>query len=268
MRILRNTRSAPPVLHLIVAAFIVTPLALGAPRRAGEAEYAKDDCPVVCGDTLVVPYGCTYIITDTESYDQVHVCENATLDLGDGARLEVRDLVVVDPGGALRVNAGDAETRPQLVTIGDLDISGHLSVAGTKGGRIAVRPGYSNPTVTLNDDGLITSNSGPVIIDAPLGNNGIIRANGASTASAITFTAAPLANSCGRFEVAENEAARMVFASGSGVSITGGAHFDVRTGRLEFYASVETNGGLRMLRGKIIVAATKTFKKTGAFEEP
>ncbi len=226
-------------------------------------------CPYISGGNLTIPHGCTYRITGVESYTDVEVRNGGCLELAGGAVLSVRDTVVVRPNGEFTFNATTG-SQPILWSAGyphtgNLSISGLITITGSLGGRIDRV--YAR-TVTLESDGVITSESGPLVIAAPLANEGVIRATGSSTSCAITITAAPSAGSTGRFESAEHDNARMVFGASAGLTFTGGAHFDVRRGGMVFNDDVETNGGFRMLSGVVMVAAGKSFKATGAFVAP
>jgi hypothetical protein len=152
----------------------------------------------------------------------------------------------------------------------DLEISGAITVKGAGGGLITSLFPWRG--VTLNSGGKLLAEGGGLTITAPLRNNGTVRAGGNSCEDQGPVTVAfivapPAAASSGRFEV-DHEDARMLFAIGSGVTFTGGAHFDVRKGEMVFAGSVTTNGGLRMLGGSILVIGGRTFKATGAFVAP
>jgi len=233
---------------------------------------AAADCPIQWGTVLIVPADCTYVVTGTVACEYVYVSKDGILELAAGAELRVKYELVIDPDGVFRFNADDGQMQPTLRATGPLEISGAITVTdpadgdGGAGGQIAMD--ISGSWVVLGADGLITSDAGPLDITADIKNNGVIRGTGDTAGKRIRITGAILAQSHGRFEVADHDNAKITFAIGSGATITGGAHFDVRAGSLEFYDSVSTDGGVRILSGMILVGAGSTFQATGPFVEP
>ena len=119
-------------------------------------------------------------------------------------------------------------------------------------------------TFTLNTNGLITNDSGPLDIFVEIDNQGVIRATNSNSAHAITFNEPPAAGSTGRFELDVSASARIVFAIGSGVTWATGAgttgpYFDIVKGKLTIEDDVTEEAGLRMINGTLTVRGTKKF---------
>ena len=111
-------------------------------------------------------------------------------------------------------------------------------------------------TFELTTDGLLTNDSGPLVINVTIDNRGVIRATNSNIAHAITFNEPPAAGSIGRFELDVSANARMVFAEGSGVewtSETTGPYFDIVKGNLTIEDVVTEDAGLRMINGSLTV---------------
>ncbi len=259
-------RPIPAPLHRCTFVLLIS-VVLCAPASA-----TGSPCAIDTGTVLIVPADCTHVISDTQSYNLVFVANRGVLELAAGAVLEIRNTLFIEPLGVFCFNADDGESPPILRAAGALEITGPVTVGdpadddGGAGGVIASETGGT--WIVLKTDGLIAAGLGPLDIIADIENNGTIRASGSDPARRTRISGAIWPQSSGRFEVTGHENAKIIFDPGSRATITGGAHFDVRAGTLEFNDTIETLGGVRMLSGKIVVAPGCLFSASGPFVEP
>ena len=221
------------------------------------------DCPTIIDGHLIIPPGCTHVITGTVAYASVSVRAKGTLKLGAGALLDVFDSIDVHTQGAFCFNGGDGGPTPTLRAVGiinDLEISGTITVEGAAGGLISR---VASAVVTLNSDGKLIAQGGDLIITAPMQIDGTVRAT--SSADLIFVMNAPSAASAGLVHV-DNANARVLFLVGSAQTYTGDLDFRAEAGEIVINDSVETAGGTRIdTGGKMTVASGESFKSTGAF---
>ncbi len=249
----------------------------------------------------------TWILTDDnstsyvappDSTDTAYVREGDTIDVDANSgnlvlHLHVRDISSGTPGilnmeangllqvygsvtvetaeavdGIFQFNAASASPPILKAYDGTVTLDGPYTVATSQGGVFAR---HNISTFQLLSGGLITSDSGPITISAPMDNDGVIRATGTSTSYAITITVAPDAGSTGRFESADNDNARMVFGASAGVTWTTsltGPYLDIRQGGMTFSDTVGDEAGLRILDGFLIVANGEAFTANEVFVAP
>lgn len=271
------------------------------PGGAEDCGPIGDTCPIVCGDILIVPSACTYVLDDALSLEHVYVLSGGTLKLGGGALLIISDTLHIR--GAFLFDADAGETTPILRAspeVNDaLDIYGPVTVKGSAGGIIdSVLSGFvrlqSGASITahtgaltiatpLQSEGTIDACGGNILISGDLENNGVVKATrstilltadvenngtifaaGDSNGDDIVFLGSINYLSSGLFQVTAPNS-EMVLGMSSCATISAGADFNVRAGCMRFQQSLTTNGGYKQTGGKIMADAGVTFSATGAF---
>jgi hypothetical protein len=247
------------------------------PQSGDTATVLKSDVIYVAGNTQVVAH------LTIEKGDAGNAA--AVLELRSGGRLNVESSLNAQTDATypadVRFATGSGANRPTLSSAGDVTISGLVQSIGSAEGLLS---SSSLNRFTLSSGARIVADGGDVTISALVSVNGgaELLARGAdlivteqvtingtaratSSADLIFTTNAPAASSAGLIHV-DSADAQVFFNAGSGQVFTGGLDFRAEAGEIVFNDTVETAGGLRIdPGGKMTIAASESFKKTGVF---
>ena len=224
-------------------------------------DQTDDVATILSGDTVTV------LATDGDAATgtlTINDSGTAILDMQDGGVLEINTALTISGSGVFKFNqaSGGGAVQPILRATSDLVISGTILTVDTKdlGGKIEMD---ANQSVQLSS-GTISSEFGPIVVEADFENDSTVTANGGTDGYDITFTRAILAGSAGLFQVTDEDS-EMIFNLNGAATITSGADFNVEDGLMHFKEDVTTDGGYRQIGGKIQADSGDTFTATGAY---
>lgn len=258
---------------LVLCTLSLLPIAPSA--RAGGEEC---DCP---GSSILSILANTIHVLNAHDPTTVGcLCieKGGVLQIPAGRNLIVINNLFVHPEGKIEFTGSSG--NPSVFMAGPLaalSMDGTFESVGSAGGRITR---FLTGNVQLRESGRILSTQGPITIETPIDNDGLICANGSNSDHAITFLLAPSVSSSGKFECSGNESARMIFDFQDSQTILNGADFEITDGQMIFKAGSQltTNGGMRISKGRSKTSAVTAeagdveneispgmFSATGAF---